>query len=144
MTSTPARRDFLAGVCGLIVAGAADVGFAAPASATGITRLKNGQVRIAVSKVKELAMDGGAIGITSSKNRPIGIKRLGAKQFVAFDLKCPHAGVTVVPEGNETEWECPAHGSKFDSTTGARLDGPTPRGLTKIRTVLKGDVLTIG
>lgn len=144
MTSHPDRRDFLAGVCGLIVAGVAGFEFAAPASAAGIERLKNGKLRITVSQVKELANDGGAVGVTTAKNKPIGIKRINATTYAAFDLKCPHQGVTVMPESDEREWECPGHGAKFDSRTGAKISGPVRRGLTKIKTTLDGDILIVG
>jgi len=100
--------------------------------------------RITVSQVTELANDGGAVGVTTAKNKPVGIKRINATTFAAYDLKCPHQGVTVMPESGEREWECPGHGAKFDSRTGAKISGPARRGLTKIKTALNGDILTVG
>lgn len=138
------RRTFIAGACGLLVAGFGGLQFAAPASAAGVQRLANGKVRITLAKASELAVNGGVLAITTSKNRPIGIKRINAKRYVAFDLTCPHAGFAIVPEGDESEWECPGHGAKFNSQTGAALSGPTSQSLKPIKTALKAGVLTVG
>ncbi len=52
--------------------------------------------------------------------------------FLAYDAVCPHAGCTVGYYAANNVMVCPCHGSQFDVTTGAVLNGPAPRGLTKL------------
>ncbi|MDA8277673.1 MAG: DoxX family membrane protein [Actinomycetota bacterium] len=54
-----------------------------------------------------------------------------ANEFVAFSAICPHAGCTVQYAGNDL-FICPCHGSQFNATTGAVLQGPAASGLTPI------------
>ena len=55
-------------------------------------------------------------------------------KFVAFSAICPHAGCTVqYASGNL--FVCPCHGSQFDATTGAVLQGPAASGLPSISVV---------
>ncbi|MDA8025772.1 MAG: Rieske 2Fe-2S domain-containing protein [Actinomycetota bacterium] len=54
-----------------------------------------------------------------------------ANHFVAYSAICPHAGCTVQYAGNDL-FICPCHGSQFNATTGAVLQGPAPTGLTAI------------
>ena len=140
--ATPDRRTFLAGVCGLLVAGA--ISFPSPASAAGITVLKNGKVQLRLAKVKELAKVGGTVAVTDGKGRPLAVRRTGAKTYAAFSLVCPHAGATVTAKSGGSTWTCPGHGARFDANTGAVVGGPATSDLTKIRTTVKAGVLTVG
>jgi thiosulfate dehydrogenase [quinone] large subunit len=56
-----------------------------------------------------------------------------AGDFVAFDAVCPHAGCTVAYSRAAKVIACPCHGSEFDATTGAVLQGPASRGLGVIK-----------
>ena len=53
-----------------------------------------------------------------------------AGKFLAFDAICPHAGCTV--QYAQGEFVCPCHGSVFNGTTGAVLNGPAQSGLAQI------------
>ena len=55
---------------------------------------------------------------------------LAPGQFVGYDTVCPHAGCTVGYSANASMLLCPCHGSQFDVTTGNRISGLTPTGLT--------------
>jgi Rieske Fe-S protein len=46
----------------------------------------------------------------------------------AFSTVCPHAGCSVDWDAPKQCFACPCHGSVF-APDGARVDGPTPRGL---------------
>lgn len=46
----------------------------------------------------------------------------------AFDATCPHLGCIVEWNGTEKSWDCPCHGSRFD-TQGRVINGPAVSGL---------------
>ena len=142
--STPNRRDFLAGACGILVAGFANLQFADAANAAGITRLKNGKVQLRLAQVKELSKVGGMLAVTNSKGRAIAITRTAAQTYTALDLSCTHEGVRVMAKAGASTWDCPGHGAQFDAKTGAVVNGPAERPLKRLKTVLKGAVLTVG
>jgi glycine/D-amino acid oxidase-like deaminating enzyme/nitrite reductase/ring-hydroxylating ferredoxin subunit len=48
----------------------------------------------------------------------------------AFSARCPHLGCAVRWSATEKSWDCPCHGSRFDSQTGAVLNGPAVTGLS--------------
>jgi len=56
---------------------------------------------------------------------------------VAFNAVCPHQGCRVMPQ--KTDLECPCHQSRFNSTTGALIDGPSPRGLDPVAVEVSGE-----
>ncbi len=53
-----------------------------------------------------------------------------AAGLLAFSAACTHWGSDVAPNGNG-EFECPTHGSRFSSTTGAVLEGPADSPLAR-------------
>ena len=60
-------------------------------------------------------------------------------QFKAFSAICSHAGCTVNFSGGG--FVCPCHGSQFDGTTGAVLNGPAPTGLSPIAITVVGGTI---
>ncbi|GAA1832161.1 ubiquinol-cytochrome c reductase iron-sulfur subunit [Agromyces salentinus] len=60
-----------------------------------------------------------------------------AGQVVAFSAICTHQGCTVAAAGGELD--CPCHGSKFDSATGAVINGPAQEPLRAIPVSISGD-----
>lgn len=74
------------------------------------------------------------------KGQPVIVAQPTAGHAVAFSAICPHAGCTVAPKG--AELDCPCHGSKFNATTGAVLNGPAVRPLTPVAVTVKdGEVV---
>lgn len=65
-----------------------------------------------------------------------------AGTFKAFDAICPHQGCTVgsVAGGQII---CPCHQSHFDATTGDRVSGPAPTGLTAKTITVSGGTFTV-
>lgn len=60
-------------------------------------------------------------------------------QFVAYDAVCPHAGCTVGYYAANDVFVCPCHGSEFQVSTGAVMNGPAPRGLAPLKVVKESD-----
>jgi Rieske Fe-S protein len=152
------RRDFLrgsAGVCGLTLLGLGLASTSAGANnqsrnlaargfgaqAVGITRQKNGTVVVDTKKVRSLNRVGGVVALGTVKGVPAAMVRTSSSTFVALDLRCTHAGVTVRQAGNE--WRCPAHGSVFKED-GAFVEGPAGAPLLKLQTRRRGNLITVG
>ena len=62
--------------------------------------------------------------------------------YLAVSSACPHEGVQVQFQSSQNQFICTAHNSVFTST-GARVSGPTPRGLTQYKTSLTGNILRV-
>lgn len=60
------------------------------------------------------------------------VVRTGADAFRALSVECPHSGCAVSNIVGD-RLVCPCHGSEFD-TSGRRLAGPAPTGLTELAT----------
>jgi len=79
--------------------------------------------------------------IGSIKGVPVGIARVGTNKYTAFNLRCPHQGITVTK--TETGWMCPAHNSEFEGD-GDLVLGPATTGLARVPIKVSRGVATIG
>ncbi|MFZ9422895.1 MAG: Rieske (2Fe-2S) protein, partial [Ilumatobacteraceae bacterium] len=59
---------------------------------------------------------------------------------VAFSRSCTHAGALVAP-GPAGQLTCPAHGSVFNASTGAVIEGPANAALTQYRVSERSGVI---
>jgi thiosulfate dehydrogenase [quinone] large subunit len=62
-----------------------------------------------------------------------------AEDFFGYDTVCPHMGCTVAYSPSADLLICPCHGSEFLVSTGAVIQGPSPRGLLKLDIVEEPD-----
>lgn len=62
--------------------------------------------------------------------------------YLAVSSSCPHQGVQVQFQSSQNQFICTAHNSVFTST-GARVSGPAPKGLTQYKTSLTGNILRV-
>jgi Rieske Fe-S protein len=60
----------------------------------------------------------------------------------ALSQKCPHLGCQVPFCESSGRFECPCHGSVFD-LGGEWITGPSPRGMDRYRTEVKGGVIVV-
>jgi Rieske Fe-S protein len=65
-----------------------------------------------------------------------------AGQFKAFDATCTHQGCTVGSVADGTI-NCPCHGSKYNITDAAVVNGPATRPLAAKTVIVTGDTLTV-
>jgi cytochrome b6-f complex iron-sulfur subunit len=70
------------------------------------------------------------------------IARTTSNTYLAVSAACPHEGVQVQYSSGTNQFVCTAHGSYF-SSTGAKISGPTPKGLTQYNTSLTGNSLRV-
>jgi Rieske Fe-S protein len=74
--------------------------------------------------------------------KPIVLHRISATTVVAFSAKCTHRGCTVATD-KPTSFDCPCHGSSYDSQTGKVLNGPALKALTPLSVEIQNGVLVI-
>jgi Rieske Fe-S protein len=100
-------------------------------------------VRLSVNlkAVPALSKVGGATRIGTIKGVPVGIARTGTSKYVAFNLRCPHQGITV--GRTENGWVCSAHLSEFEAD-GDLVLGPATTGLARVPIKVSRGVATIG
>jgi cytochrome b6-f complex iron-sulfur subunit len=73
---------------------------------------------------------GSAIAAKDPSGKPIVVAQPSAGKAVAFSAICTHMGCAVAPAGHELH--CPCHGSRYNATTGAVLQGPAPNPLPSV------------
>lgn len=79
---------------------------------------------------------GGAVSAEAPTGEKLILARPTATTAVGFSAKCPHRGCTVAPKPEKLQ--CPCHGSTYETTTGKRLGGPAPTGLTPFPVRVQG------
>ena len=132
------RRSFIAGVCAVVALSGSEL----PAAAnTAVKKLPGGRISVNLKAVPALAKVGGAAKIGSVKGGPVAIARTGTSKYIAFNLLCPHQGVTVTQ--NEKGWVCNAHGSEFEAD-GDLVLGPATSGLARVPMKISKGLATIG
>jgi Rieske Fe-S protein len=132
------RRSLFAGACAVLALGSTQV----PAAANpAIKKIAGGRFLVDLKAVPALSKVGGATRIGSIKGVPVGIARTGPSKYVAFNLRCPHQGITV--GRTENGWVCSAHLSEFEPD-GDLVLGPATNGLARVPIKVSRGVATIG
>jgi Rieske Fe-S protein len=80
---------------------------------------------------------GGAVSATGPDGAPLIIARPTSSTVAGFSAICTHQSCTVQPAGNRLD--CPCHGSVYNATSGAVINGPAPRPLPSVPVKLSGD-----
>jgi Rieske Fe-S protein len=132
------RRSFIAGVCAVVALGGSEIPAVANAA---VKKLPGGRISVNLKAVPALAKVGGATRVGSVKGVPVAIARTGTSKYIAFNLLCPHQGVTVTQ--NENGWICKAHSSEFEAD-GDLVLGPATTGLARVAIKISKNVATIG
>lgn len=135
---TISRRALFSGVCAAIVLKGIALASAAPSS---VTKLSKGRLSFKVADIPELSAVGGAVRIGNVKGKPVGVSRTAVNRYVAFNLACPHQGVTVVRD--ENGWVCRKHDSQFEPD-GDLVLGPATTGLKRVPIKVKRGTAVVG
>jgi thiosulfate dehydrogenase [quinone] large subunit len=80
---------------------------------------------------------GSTMPFTANDGNPAILFRTKAGVF-AYSAVCTHQGCTVAYDALSHSMNCPCHGAKFDSTSGAVLAGPAQTPLPKISVAISG------
>jgi cytochrome b6-f complex iron-sulfur subunit len=116
-------------------AGAAGDGTGATDGATGGSAA--GEVSVPLADVPV----GEAVVVDSSAGRFV-VARPTEGEVVAFSAACTHQGTPVVADGG-LGLRCPNHGSRFDGTDGAVLQGPATEPLATVPARVDGDQVVL-
>lgn len=146
-TAFPARRRTV--LRGAAVAGAAGAGL------TGLTACgSNSGGGGGGASGGSAAGPSSAVDLGASTDVPVGGARLYRENkvlvsqptqgtFKAFSAVCTHQGC-VLDAVNGTTASCPCHGSQFNATTGAVIQGPAVEALPPVTVKVSGGRLTAG
>jgi Rieske Fe-S protein len=86
---------------------------------------------------------GQAVSVKLPDGKPGIVSRPTATTAACFSAICTHEGCTVKPA--KTSLNCPCHGSRYNTATGAVLQGPAPSPLAKVSVTVKdGKVISAG
>lgn len=89
------------------------------------------KVKLSDSKGEIVEVDGQKLAV---------IKKGG--EVKAFSALCPHMGCEIGWNDAENTWDCPCHGSRFESD-GALKHGPAKRGLDPIEIKTDGEDIEV-
>jgi Rieske Fe-S protein len=130
------RRQVLVGSAGVLaLASCADPATSESTSTTTSGSTPASAAGEVVAQTGDFPTGGGVIVSTSVG--PLVVTQPADGEFAAFSAKCPHQGCPVA-EVTENTIVCNCHGSTFDAASGARLDGPAPRGLAPVAVTVSG------
>jgi len=87
----------------------------------------------AIGPATEVPLGSWAAFTDPTSGDPSLVIHLSDGRFVAYDAVCPHAGCTVGYSPSERLIVCPCHGSEFDPSSGAVVQGPATRGLRRFQ-----------
>lgn len=79
---------------------------------------------------------------TNNAERNVVLHRTNATTVVAFSAICTHRGCTVEVT-TPTSFDCPCHGSSYNSQTGGVINGPATRALAPLIVKDQGGALLI-
>lgn len=66
----------------------------------------------------------------------------GGNELLVLDATCTHMGCIVGWNADEKTWDCPCHGSRFNSN-GTVLNGPAPVPLSRIDFEIKEEEIVL-
>ncbi|WP_081982677.1 Rieske (2Fe-2S) protein [Streptacidiphilus albus] len=133
----PSRRSLLRGAAAVGVAGAAAVGLAACSSGSSGSSSSSASGPTTLGPTSDVAVGGGKL----YKSDKVVVTQPTAGVFKAFSAICTHQGC-LVDGVSSGVIQCPCHGSEFNITTGAVVQGPAPTPLPeKTLTVSDGKIV---
>ncbi|WP_395293990.1 Rieske (2Fe-2S) protein [Kitasatospora hibisci] len=135
------RRTVLCGAAAVLAAGGtvALSGCASGGSSTAKTSAPaKPKEPVVVGPAADVPVGGGKV----YREQKIVVTQPSAGQYEAFSAVCTHAGC-VVDKVEDQLIKCPCHGSSFNMSTGARVEGPAKLPLPEYQVAVDGDNLRV-
>src|SRR5262245_57862637 len=110
--------------------------------ATGTAEMCGANLCFNLSQNTELQSVGGILFFDQAPGRKIFVIRASETELRALTAICTHAGCTVGYNADADQFDCPCHGSQYD-TAGAVKRGPAGLPLKNFPTTVAGDQVTI-
>ncbi|MCG6496653.1 Rieske (2Fe-2S) protein [Kitasatospora sp. A2-31] len=136
------RRTVLCGAAAVLAAGGtvalsgcASGGSATTAKASAPATPKE---PVVVGPAADVPVGGGKV----YREKKIVVTQPSAGQYEAFSAVCTHAGC-VVDKVEDQLIKCPCHGSSFNMSTGARVEGPAIKPLPEYQVAVDGGNLKV-
>lgn len=83
---------------------------------------------------------GESVQVRTSEGAEVVVTRVTAEEVVVLSAVCTHQGCTVRRESSDLA--CPCHGSRFDPTDGAVLQGPAEDPLPRVEARIESGIVT--
>ncbi|MFG3053749.1 Rieske (2Fe-2S) protein [Kitasatospora sp. NPDC048239] len=136
------RRTVLCGAAAVLAAGGAVAVTGCASSGSGSSSSGSGSAGSAKGGLKDPVVVGPAADIPVGGGKVFREQKVVVTQpspgtYEAFSAVCTHAGCVVDKVENQLI-KCPCHGSTFNATTGARVEGPAPTGLPQYQAEVQG------
>jgi thiosulfate dehydrogenase [quinone] large subunit len=133
------RRRFLAGISG---AGALAIGGGIVGSIEGLgATVAAASTSKAIAKTSQVPLGHAFAFVHPSTNTPAYLVQTSKGKFAAYSRICTHMGCEVSFTAKSDEFACPCHGSLYNATTGAVIQGPAPKALPSYKlTVKNGEI----
>ena len=132
-----------AGIAAVTLAACSDGGSAstssgaAPASSAGPAPAGTGKI----ANASDVPV-GSVFAFQDPQGGPAFLLQPTSGTFLAYSGICTHNGCTVGYDEPAAQFACPCHGARFDAATGAVVQGPAQRPLTKISVTESGGVIS--
>ncbi|MEU6234524.1 Rieske (2Fe-2S) protein [Kitasatospora sp. NPDC047058] len=135
------RRTVLCGAAAVLaaggtaaVSGCSSSGSAAPAASAP----KTPKEPVVVGPATDVPVGGGKV----YREKKIVVTQPTEGTYEAFSAVCTHAGC-VVDKVEDQLIKCPCHGSNFNFSTGARVEGPATKPLPEYQVAVEGGNLKV-
>ena len=85
-------------------------------------------MKAAAMKISEKPRKGYIPAVVETSEGKAGVYKTEEGEICQVDIICPHMGCELAWNPDEHSWDCPCHGSRFDSK-GNLLNGPAQGGI---------------
>lgn len=136
------RRQFLNWVGIGFLATSLPVAIAACDSGSSDSTASDGGGEGAVGTLAQLEQDGSILDESGADPILVITNPNGDGSVIAVNPTCTHAGCAVEWNADQTQFVCPCHDSKFD-TTGAVTQGPATQPLTVYSATVEGEQILV-
>ncbi|MET9297164.1 Rieske (2Fe-2S) protein [Streptomyces sp. NPDC003077] len=136
MSQAPARRTVLQGAA---LVGAAGLG-AVACSPSGKTASPVPTEPVALGAASDVPVGGAKL----YREQRLLVSQPTKGQYKCFGAACTHQGCVLDKIDKREGGHCPCHGSRFDVTTGAVLQGPATQPLPEVPVKVEGGKLIAG